>query len=281
MFCINCGTPLPDEAKFCYKCGCKQEIKTTLPMQKKEFSYSNLVQYEFERVEMVENYNSYNKPNEKRAFVVVQKYGKLGVYDECFEHLFVPCDYDSISIYTQYGNALFKVIKDHKCYLFQNNQMILDKGYDDIYIQNSQYEPCAIEYKDCHKYGFRLKQRIPSERVGLCKYTYSLYDATYDSVSINDKERVVLVKKGTKYGMISMWGSELPCLFDSIIIERRPAKFDSSAHLLHTESGYQRRWLILKYNGIEHEYPEMLIREPNKINYVFDIQNYNILFLMD
>ena len=26
MFCMNCGTKLPDDAKFCYKCGTKLGI---------------------------------------------------------------------------------------------------------------------------------------------------------------------------------------------------------------------------------------------------------------
>lgn len=281
MFCINCGIQLPEGANFCYKCGFKQEIKITPPLQKKEFSYPNLVKYEYERVEMVENYNSSNTSEERRAFLIVQKAGKLGAYDECFEHMFVPCEYDSISVCTQSYAAMFKVSKNNRYYLFQNDKIILDKGYDDIYVQNTKYEPCAIEFKDCNKFGFRLKKRIPSGSVGLCKYSYAIYNATYDSVSINEKENVVLVKKGNKYGMISAWGSELPCMFDSIKIERRPAKFEPTAHLLYIDNAYQRRWLLLKYNGIEHEYPEMLVREPNNINYVFDIKNYSISFLMD
>ncbi len=278
MFCINCGIPLPEGANYCYKCGFKQEIKITPPLQKKEFSYPNLVNYEYERVEMVENYNPSIRSEEKRAFVIVQKGGKLGAYDESFEHKFVPCYYDSISICTQSYDAMFKVSKNKKCYLFQNDKLILDKGYDEIFVQNTRYEPCAIEFKDCNKYGFRLRKRIPSESL---MYTYAVYDATYDSVSIIEKDYVIVVKKGNKYGMISTWGSELPCLFDSIRIERRSAIFDPSACLIYIDNAYQRRWLILKYNGIEHEYPEMLVREPNGVKHLFDIKNYNISLLME
>ena len=81
--------------------------------------------------------------------------------------------------------------------------------------------------------------------------------------------------------MIGPWGTELPCVFDSIRIERRPAKFEQGAHLIYLNPGYERRWLILKHNGIEHEYPELLIREPNDIQYVFEIKDYGLSFLMD
>ncbi len=60
MFCIHCGIPLPEGANFCYKCGCKQEIGITPQIQKRAFSYLNLVKYEFDEVEMVENYNPVN-----------------------------------------------------------------------------------------------------------------------------------------------------------------------------------------------------------------------------
>lgn len=281
MFCINCGIQLPEGAIFCYKCGFKQEIKITHPLQKKEFSYSHLVNYEYERVEMVENHNQLISPDENRAFVIVQVGGKLGAYDECFERLFVPCDYDSISICTQSYAAMFKVSKNNRYYLFENDKIILDKGYDDIYVQDTRFEPCAIEFKNNGKYGFRLRKRIPSGSIGTCSYSYELYDAVYDSLMINTKEHVVLVKEGGKYGLVGPWGTKLPCMFDSIKIERRPAPFEKGANLQNLEKGYERRWLILKYNGVEHEYPDLLIREPNRIKYGFDIMNYGYFFLME
>lgn len=281
MFCINCGTPLPEDANFCYKCGRKQDISLHPVLQKKGFCYQTLTKYEYDEVDMVENYNSYKNSNQKSAFIIVRKDGKFGVYDEFFEHQFVPCDYDSVSICTHDNNAMFKVFKDNRCYLFQNDKIILGQGYDDIFILNANFSPFAIEFKNANKFGFRLKKRIQSGKIGICKYAYEIYDATFDSVAINDKEKVVLVKKDNKYGLISAWGSELPCMFDSIKIERRPAKFDPTAHLLYIDNSYQQRWLILKYNGIEHEYPEMMIREPNSINYVFNIKKYNIQLLMD
>ena len=36
MFCMNCGTKLPDEAKFCFKCG----EKTIVNINSNEFSAS-------------------------------------------------------------------------------------------------------------------------------------------------------------------------------------------------------------------------------------------------
>lgn len=269
MFCINCGIQLPEDANFCYKCGKKQDISLHPVLQKKVFCYQTLTKYEYDEVDTVENDNSYR--DQKSAFIIVRKDGKLGVYDEFFEHQFVPCDYDSVSICTYYKNAMFKVFKDNRCYLFQNDKMILDKGYDDIFITDSNYSPCAIAFKNANKFGFRLQKHLDK--------CYEIYDARFDSVEINDKEKVVLVKKDNKYGMITTQGSELPCIFESLRFELRPAGYVRDAVSHYVNGKTQNRWLILKYNGVEYEYPEVRISEPNRIDHAFNIQEFNIQLL--
>lgn len=284
MFCINCGTPLPEGANFCYKCGYKQDISSNHIMQKKGFCYQSLTKYEYDNVDMVENYNPYKKYNEKSAFIIVHKGEKVGAYDEYFEHQFVPCDYDSINIYTNReglrDSAMFKVFTNNRCYLFQNDKMILDKGYDDIFITDSEYSPFAIAFKNANKFGFRLQKHI--DKCDKSKYVYEIYDARFDSVRINNEEKVVFTENDNKYGMITNWGSELPCMFDSIRFELRPhGRIRGARQHFSAGSKTLNRWLILKYNGVEHEYIEMIIREPNSINYAFNIQECNIQLLMD
>lgn len=280
MFCINCGIQLPEDAIFCYKCGRKQDISLQPVLQKKGFCYQTLTKYEYDEVDIVENYNSYKDSNQKSAFIIVRKDGKFGVYDEFFEHQFVPCDYDSVSICTHDNNAMIKVFKDNRCYLFQNDKIILGQGYDDILITDSKYSPFAIAFKNANKFGFRLRKYI--DKCDKSKYAYEIYDARFDSVRINNEEKVVFTKNDNKYGMITKWGSELPCMFDSIKFELRPHGRIRAARQHHRTGIYTlNRWLILKYNGVEHEYIEMIIREPNSINYAFNIQECNIQLLMD
>lgn len=281
MFCIYCGTQLPEGANFCYNCGKKQEIAPTPPAQQEVFKYPNLVKFEYERVEMYEVSNPENRGPEKRAFLIAQKNGKLGAFDECFEHQFVPCEYDSISICTHGYHAVFKVSKNKDYYLYVDDKLILDEGVDDIFVDNADAEPCAIEFKCGNCFGFRLRKRVPNDSIGLSTYTYTIYPALYDSVSINNREKVVLVGKGNSFGMISTWGNVIPCIFDSITIERRPAQFDPSANLIYVKNGYERRWLILMYNGKKYEYPEMLVREPKSIKNLFDIKDFNVSLLME
>lgn len=102
MYCINCGILLPDGANFCYKCGQRQSAG----FNHTSFSYKNLVQYDFDDLETIVNRNNDDGFNQKQAYIIANKGGKLGLADECFEHLFVPCLYDRISICTQ-GHILY------------------------------------------------------------------------------------------------------------------------------------------------------------------------------
>ncbi len=43
---------------------------------------------------------------------------------------------------------MFKVFNNKRCFLFQNDKLVLDAGYDDILVQNTEFTPLAIEFKN-------------------------------------------------------------------------------------------------------------------------------------
>lgn len=289
MFCIGCGVLLPEGANFCYKCGREQSVVIDNHIHN-EIPYSNLVEYDYDDVEVAEIRYPYKMgsipgsgSNCRLAFIIVHKDSKVGVYDECFERKFVPCIYDSVNIFYSYNafwGIFFKVSLNNKYYLFRYDEMIIDRGFDDIIIENGTV-PFVIAFKDAGKFGFRLEKKVKHQTSRMPV----IFDAVYDSISINYKDRVVFVEQGGKWGMIGPFGSELPCIFDSIRIERRPSQLDPNVNYRFYSNGgktiREGRWLIVKYKGKEYEYLDMCVRKQKEVDYGFILYDYNIFFLME
>lgn len=276
MFCTNCGTQLPEGAKYCYLCGQKQLTSSYLSSSVDAFSYQKLVKYDYDEVDTFEVVNTDGGQNNRSAYIIVKKDGKVGVADEFFEHIIVPCYYDSVRIFTKSHDAFTKALINNKYYLYKNDQIILDIGVDDIYIQNRKWERFAIAFKNGGKYGFRMERSLPNPSTGKNSRRSVIYNAEYDDVVIREDIDAVIYRKGSKWGMIGIHNSELPAIFDNIRVERHPAPYDSITSLHNLGSGPERISLIVRYSGIEHKYPEVRGPKPNSRG--FDIRQFSQFF---
>ena len=85
-----------------------------------QLGYGDLVSYEFDNVEILET-----KFDEKKAFVLVEKNGKVGLYNEFFDKELIDCYYDDITVSKRNGLIEFSLHKggDVSFIAFRENEL--------------------------------------------------------------------------------------------------------------------------------------------------------------
>ena len=193
MFCINCGTSLPEGSNYCYNCGQRQTIQPQINSNNIRFSYGDLVPYEYDEVNAVER--SSRPGRDSFVYIILKKGEKVGISDEFFNKIYVPCKYKNIEIFANdYRSSYFKAFDGSKFFLYHNNQLINTDGVDDIFVDGHS----PIIYKNTGKYGVITTSPI------------IVHEAIFDNVKIDSKHGVAITLKDDKYGLISNKGSVLP-----------------------------------------------------------------------
>ena len=223
MFCINCGTELPDHARFCFNCGFPQFNSSPIPTRSIPFSYEDLVSYEYESVEELKHTNFTTRSNLTQYFILIKKNGKVGIANNTFSKIYLPCQFDSIEVYTtnsQYDKPFFKTKKGNIIGLYSGDSLVLEGSSFDILAHNIDYPPrfFFIRFNN-GKYGIKFL----SSSMALAKYCQPLFDSVTEYKCDTVKFRI-----NGKVGMVNTYGTEIPALFDDIsFVSEGQYKIDS------------------------------------------------------
>ena len=242
MFCINCGTYLSECANFCYNCGQRQITLQQCPENYNKFSYEDLVPYEYDEVKIVESYYG----NQRHDYILLKKGDNIGISDEFFNKIYVPCLYKNIEIFHQGSFDYFKAFNGSKYFLYQGKHLLTSNGADEIFIDNMKWNGDPIIYKNFGRYGI------------ITTWPLRVYDEIYQNATIDAKNRVVITLKDGKYGLFSYEGSVLLNRFDGIEFEEREVQ-KNGTNFYTTKT----RCMILYENGIRYEYLKIYEKEIN------------------
>lgn len=233
MYCIYCGALLPDNARFCLNCGQPQFNRPATQENKTVFSYQNLVSYEYDSIEEIEHRNYTQKTDLTQYYILFRKNNKYGISDCNFSVVYLPCEFDSIEVYTtnsEYNKPFFKTRKGSTIGLYEGSRLIMESDTVDILAHNIDYPPRFFFVRAQNgKYGIKFL----STSSKLAKYCQPVYDQVKEYTC-----DTVKVKQNGKWGMINTFGSEIPILFDDI-------------NFVHQKDLWRMDNLSLKLNGRE------------------------------
>ena len=137
MYCIYCGTLLPDNARFCSHCGQPQFNRPMSQENKAIFNYQNLVPYDYDSIEEIKHRNYTQKSDLTQYYILLKKDNKYGISDCNFSEIYLACQYDSIEVFTtnsKYDKPFFKTRNGSTISLFQGSRLIMESNSLDILV---------------------------------------------------------------------------------------------------------------------------------------------------
>ena len=237
---------MPDGARFCPNCGVPQYYVNNKETIIPDFSYQELVNYDYDAVEQIQHVschavvggNNYNTS----YYILLHKGNKVGLADKSFTQLLLPCSFESIEIFDSYTDgAYYKTYNEGVTGLYNKGSLIVESSEYDILVKDFGPSSYFVLRYFKGKYGVRFYNR------GLERFSMPLYDQVRE---IND--HTVKIQVGFHWGLINYLGSELPPIFDDI-------EYDSYNNILrlvfnHNEYVFKRSNRVIEgivYKGFD------------------------------
>lgn len=229
---------IPDNTKPVFVCQYDVDydnntFKTKVINEKNETLFTN-----YEKVEVISNYDKYNSLWYEKSALKVQKDGKYGLINLSGNEV-LKCEYDSINPIIGTSNSLITV-KDGKRGLVDNSgTVIIENSYKDIKSLTNKYENGFIVENDENKYGvINYNKSVALETIyddikniyGNNMYVvqensnWSIINSKGEKYLEGEAANVqaihsdnVIIKENEKYKLINISGEEkIPAEYDSL-----------------------------------------------------------------
>jgi len=231
MFCVNCGTELPDGANFCFNCGQRVQAFISQP-QEETFEYSDLTSYEYDSIE---EYCVYKDYDERKVFLL-HKGGLLGLVSGLDV---LPCKYDSIEPANPRGfwlrsfgrlgfaNNYLKVelpCEYENCWVYDDSILGLKDGMWHLFDRDNLKKIASTygEIEELRSGRNRLYSIKKDNKFGFILYDRKeeksfVSDIVYDEIKEGFTDTICNVKSCGKFGIMSINGTSSGIIFDEII----------------------------------------------------------------
>jgi len=151
MYCIKCGTRLPENANFCMNCGTRVEQRLQ-PNNMMEY-YRSVIGFSYTKVEMTGGYWYHCNSQGKVAYL--KAFNERGCRLLDFDGKTVFCDYDDYDFYiSKEGIEYYSVKKDEKWALRTKDRLLTQFLYDKIHFIWNGDSPGIVQVSNAKQYGF-------------------------------------------------------------------------------------------------------------------------------